>query len=146
MSQQSDRTYGYEPPNPHQPQQHARGPMAPNPGADERTMMLLAHLAAPASLLISGGWLPFLGPLLIWLFYKDRSKAVRVASAGAFNYNVSMTIVSWILWFSVIITFGLGLLWAVPIWIAMIIPHIKGVLWANRGEVYDYPFQIRLLS
>ena len=109
-------------------------------------MMMLAHLSAPVSLLLSGGWLPFLGPLLIWLFYKDRSQAVRATAAGAFNYNVSMTIVSWLLWISVFMTLFLGLLWAVPLWIAMVIPHIIGLVRANNGRVYEYPFQIRLLS
>lgn len=131
MTYQPERSYG-----------------APQPAVtgEERSMMLIAHLSAPVSLLLSGGWLPFLGPLLVWLFYKDRSPAVRSVAAGAFNYNVAMTLVSWALWISVFITLFIGLLWAVPIWIAMIVPHIKGALRASDGRVYDYPFQIRILS
>ena len=121
------------------------GPAAPADG-EERTMMLLAHLSAPVSLVLSGGWLPFLGPLLIWLFYKDKSQAVRIASAGAFNYNITMTLVSWALWVSVFLTLFIGLLWAVPLWLAMVVPHIIGVVKASNGQTYDYPFQIRLLS
>lgn len=117
---------------------------------DERTMMLLAHLSAPISFLLSGAWLPFLGPLLVWIFYKDRSQAVRVASAGAFNFNVSMTIATWALWLSVILTLGIGFLWAIPMWIVLFVvqiwAHVKGALMASRGEVFEYPFQIRILS
>lgn len=113
-------------------------------------MMLLAHLSAPISMLISAGWLPFLGPLLIWLFYKDRSAAVRTASAGAFNFNLSLTIISILLWISVILTLFVGLIWAVPAWIALFVIqlycHIKGAIRASNGEVYDYPFQLRLLN
>lgn len=109
-------------------------------------MMLVAHLSAPASLLLSGGWLPFLGPLLIWLFYKDRSQAVRSVAAGAFNYNITTTLVSWALWASVFLTFFIGFLWAIPIWIAMVIPHIIGIVRASNGRTYNYPFQLRLLS
>lgn len=129
----------------------ARRPGAPvGVGADERSMMLIAHLSAPVAMLVSAGWLPFLGPLLVWLFYKDRSPAVRTASAGAFNFNVALTIVSWLTWVSVFVTFFVGLLWAVPIWIVLFVAqiwvHVKGALAAGRGEVYDYPFQLRILS
>lgn len=124
---------------------------APAPiGGDERSMMLIAHLSAPVAMLISAGWLPFLGPLLVWLFYKDRSRAVRTVAAGAFNFNVAITIVSVLTWISVFVTLFVGLLWAVPIWIALFIVqiwvHVKGALAASRGEVYDYPFQLRILS
>lgn len=113
---------------------------------EERTMMLLAHLSAPVSLVLSGGWLPFLGPLLIWLFYKEKSQAVRSVAAGAFNYNITTTLVSWALWISVFLTFFIGFIWAVPIWIAMIVPHIIGIMRASEGRTYTYPFQIRILS
>lgn len=138
--------YPQQPPIP-QPGDPRGQPAAPTPASDEeRTMMLFAHLSAPASLLLSGGWLPFLGPLLIWLFYKDRSTAVRSVAAGAFNYNITTTLVSWAVWASVFLTFFIGLLWAIPIWIAMVIPHIIGIVRASNGRTYDYPFQIRLLS
>ncbi|WP_238335894.1 DUF4870 domain-containing protein [Serinicoccus kebangsaanensis] len=120
------------------------------PQGDERTMMLLAHLSGPIAMLFSAGWLPFLGPLLIWLFYKDKSAAVRSASAGAFNFNLSLGIASIVLWISVIITLGIGFIWAIPGWIAIFVVqlwcHIKGALRAADGRVYDYPFQLRLLS
>lgn len=146
------------PPRPEQSQgNYPRGGGYPQPGqpqgydprpadGEERTMMLLAHLSAPVSLVLSGGWLPFLGPLLIWLFYKDKSRAVRSVAAGAFNYNVTTTLVSWALWISVFLTLFIGLIWAIPIWIAMIIPHIIGIVRASDGRTYEYPFQIRILS
>lgn len=139
------RTYGYEPTDP-------RGrSVAPDPAnSEERTMMLVAHLSAPAAMLLSVGWLPFLGPLLVWLFYRERSAAVRTAAAGAFNFNLTMTIVSVLTWISVIITLGIGFLWAIPTWIVLFViqvwVHVRAVLAASRGEVYRYPLQIRLLS
>ena len=135
-----------------QPSSTPPGPGAPSgaPQGDERTMMLLAHLSGPIAMLFSAGWLPFLGPLLIWLFYKDRSSAVRTASAGAFNFNLSLGIASIVLWISVILTLGIGFLWAIPGWIVIVVIqlwcHIKGALRAADGRVYDYPLQLRLLS
>lgn len=117
---------------------------------EERTMMLLAHLSAPLAMLLSAGWVPFLGPLLIWLFYKDRSAAVRRASAGAFNFNLTLSLISIGLWISVFLTLGVGFLWAVPGWIALFVIqlwcHIRGAIAAGEGRVYDYPFQLRVLS
>jgi uncharacterized protein len=141
-------------PYPHQPPPQPgdrRGPDAPGRvTGEERSMMLVAHLSAPASMLLSVGWLPFLGPLLVWLFYRERSAAVRTAAAGAFNFNITMTIASVLTWLSVIVTLGIGFLWAIPIWILLFIiqiwAHVRGALAASRGEVYDYPLQIRLLS
>lgn len=139
------RTYGREPQD---PRAHGAAPLPVD--GEERTMMLVAHLSAPVSFLLSGAWLPFLGPLLVWVFYKDRSGAVRTAAAGAFNFNVSMTIASVVTWISVLLTLGIGFLWAIPIWIVLFVvqvwAHVKGALMASRGEVYDYPFQIRILS
>ena len=75
---------------------------------------------------------------------------VRTASAGAFNFNVSMTIASWALWLSVILTLGIGFLWALPLWLVLFVvqiwAHVKGAMMASRGEVFEYPFQIRILS
>ena len=137
----------YPPQAPPQPDQHG----APATfRAGERSMMMVAHLSAPASMLLSAGWLPFLGPLLVWLFYKERSRPVRAAAAGAFNFNITMTIASVLTWISVILTLGIGFLWAIPIWIVLFVVqiwvHVKAALKANNNEVYDYPFQIRILS
>jgi hypothetical protein len=139
------------PPTPPRPggQPYPTGGQVPADG-EERSMMMLAHLSAPVSFLLSGAWLPFLGPLLVWLFYKDRSAAVRTASAGAFNFNITMTIATVALWISVIFTLGIGFLWAIPLWIFLFVvqvwAHVKGAMMASRGEVYTYPFQIRILS
>lgn len=135
--------------HPYDPQRSYRA-QAPATTSEERSMMMIAHLSAPVSMLISVGWLPFLGPLLVWLFYKDKSAAVRSAAAGAFNFNISLTIASVLTWISVIFTLGIGFLWAIPIWIVLFVvmlwAHIRGAMNASRGEVYDYPFQIRILS
>ena len=155
--QGSQPPYGQQPPQGYQqgyqqqpPQGYQQSYGQQQPQGDEKTMMLLAHLSAPISMLLSVGWVPFLGPLLIWLFYKDKSHAVRTASAGAFNFNLSLTIASVVTWISVIITLGIGFLWAIPVWIVLFVVqlwcHIKGAIKASNGEVYDYPFQIRLLS
>lgn len=120
------------------------------PQGEEKTAMLLAHLSAPVAFIVSAGWLSFLGPLIIWFLYREKSNPVRTASAGAFNFNITMTLISWGLWLSVFVTFGIGLLWAVPGWIVLFIvqvfAHVKGVMETSEGRVYNYPAQIKILS
>lgn len=117
---------------------------------EDRTMMILSHLSAPIAFLISAGTLSVLGPLLIWLFYKDRSPAVRAASAGAFNFNLSFWVVYWLTWLLVVVTLGIGFIMAIPIWIVIFlvaaIAHVLGAIRAAGGESFRYPFQIPVLS
>lgn len=115
---------------------------------DERTWMLLAHLSAPLAAIFSLGWLSFLGPLVVWMLRKEDSQAVRTASAGAFNFNLSfwlMNIVAWICLFTVILIPLAIIIWVI-VWPVAIYAHLRGAWLASRGEVYTYPFQIRVLS
>src|SRR5215212_334591 len=76
------------------------------PTSEERTWAILGHLAAIVAAVISVGWLSFVGPLVIWALYKDRSPFVRQAAAGSFNFNLGlcvMNIIAWICVFTVIL-------------------------------------------
>ncbi|WP_203566524.1 DUF4870 domain-containing protein [Aestuariimicrobium ganziense] len=120
----------------------------PHTTADERTGAMLSHLATIISMVISVGWLSFVGPLVMWLLNKDRSPFVRRAAAGSFNFNIGMwvmTIVGWICVFTVVLL-PVGLVLMAIAAIATLWCHIKGAFRASRGETYDYPFQIRILS
>src|SRR3954452_12608250 len=70
-----------QPPYPGQPypaQPYAPGYQPPLSPSEERTWGMLAHLAP-----FAGGFvgMPFLGPLVVYLIYKDRSPFVRRHSA-----------------------------------------------------------------
>ena len=117
-------------------------------GPEDRTPAALAHASSLIAMALSAGWLSFVGPLVMWLIYKDRSAFVRQAAAGSFNFNLGlwiMNIVGWILILTVIgIPIGLVLL-AIS-FIAQIVCHILGAMKASKGELYRYPFQLRILS
>lgn len=125
-------------------------PPLPPSQEDEKSLLYLAHLSAPAAALFSAGWLSFLGPLIVWTLYRDRSPVVRQGAAGAFNFNVTITLVSWALWLSAIITFGIGLIWALPgllgLFVIQMVFHGQAALATQRGEGYFYPAQIKVLS
>lgn len=118
--------------------------------SEEKTWSILAHLSAPIAALISVGMLNFLGPLIIWVIYKDKSPRVRHAAAGAFNFNLSLWILYAVLVFASVLTLGIGLLITIPVgilvWIGSMVIHVMAAIKANNGEVYTYPMQIPVLK
>lgn len=118
------------------------------PSGDDRTIAVLAHLSPLIAMVVSAGWLSFLGPLLVWLVWRDRGPLVRNAAVSAFNFNVTVwvaMIAGWICLFTVILIPLAIVLW-LGAFVAQVILSIKGALAANRGEVYRYPFQVPILS
>lgn len=115
---------------------------------DERTAAVLSHLSAIIAMVVTAGWLSFVGPLVMWFMYKDRSPFVRQAAAGSFNFNLwawLMNVIAWVLLYSVV-----GIPVAVVLWIVAGLMtlwcHIRGAMKASRGEPYRYPAQLRVLQ
>lgn len=116
--------------------------------AENKTWAIFAHLSAAIASVVSVGWLSFLGPLIIYLIKKDSSPLVRNASAGAFNFALSMTLTS-IAGFLLTLTV-VGAVVGVPLMVAgallPIILGIVGAVKASNGVAYTYPFQLKVLS
>jgi len=110
-------------------------------------MAMLAHLSMIVGLVLSAGWLTFVGPLVLWLVYKDRSPFVRQASAGAFNFSLAVSVASILVWLLVITFFGipLALVLGLVVAVASIAMPIVGAMRADKGQPYHYPLQIPVL-
>lgn len=117
--------------------------------SEERSLAVLAHLATIVALVVSAGWLSFVGPLAVWAWQKDKSQFVRRSAANAFNFNISMwvlAVIGWVLTVTVVLSF-IGIPLLVIAAIAQLVFHIVGAVRANRGELYDYPLTlVRILS
>ncbi|QNV37630.1 DUF4870 domain-containing protein [Rothia terrae] len=120
--------------------------------SDAKMIAVLSHLSSLVATVLSATFLSFVAPLIFWFIYKDKPgyAFVRVASAGAFNFNFTMWVINMAAWLVIAITFGIA---AVFMWIvflattiAMLIFHIIAAVKANNGEVYNYPMQIRILK
>ena len=113
----------------------------------DRTPAALAHATSLIAMVISAGWLSFVGPLVAWLIYKDRSPFVRQAAAGSFNFNLSMWLINIVGWICIITIIGipLGLILLAVSFLGQIIAHVIGTLRATKGESMNYPLQIKVL-
>ncbi len=124
------------------------GPVSPQ---DERTWATLAHLSP-----FVGGFVgfPVLGPLVVYLMYKDRSAFVRANAASALNFQLLLLIVSVVggvlALIGTLLTVGLALFVVVPVALAIavgaIVLQVIAAVAANRGEVYRYPLTPVMVS
>ena len=122
-------------------------PQAPVATDSDRTAAALAHASSLIAMVISAGWLSFVGPLVMWLIYKDRSPFVRQAAAGSFNFNLGLWVMSIVGWIFIITVIGIpiGLILLAVSFLGQIIGHIVGILRATKGRTMNYPFQIKVL-
>ncbi|HYN28836.1 MAG TPA: DUF4870 domain-containing protein [Dermatophilaceae bacterium] len=113
-------------------------PMTPE---QERTSGLAAHGIALAATVISGGFLGFLGALVMYLVLRDRGPFVRSHTANALNIQITVAIGYAVATISAITI--IGLIVAIPLWVALfvyaVITHVIGMTKANNGEWWDPP-------
>ena len=110
---------------------------------DEKTMATLAHLGA-----FIGALMPGMGnvlvPFLIWVFKKDESEYIEEQAKEALNFQITMSILMIGAAIAMIMLVGFIIL---PILIVLDIAlSITAAVKANRGEIYEYPINFRLIK
>ena len=126
--------YG-QPGYPQQPYAAAGG-QAPVTESDEKTWGILSHISIPIF------W--FVGPLIGYLLYKDRSPFLKQVTTEALNFSILYSIVQvvgLILW-SVVFGFLLSLAG----FIVALIFCIMATMAASRHEFYKYPINARFIK
>ena len=106
------------------------------PSKDDTNMGMLLYILA----LVTG----FIGPLVLWLVKKDTSRFVDDQGKEVLNWCITMAIgyaACFVLMFVVIGVFLMPLLFLVHL-----IFTVLGAVKANQGELYRYPFALRLLK
>ena len=134
-------------------------PLTPPPvqtsglSGEERQWAMFAHLSALVGGLLTsaaGGWGCFAGPLIIWLMKKEAMPFVDDQGKEALNFNITVGIVFLALLLLSIMTFGIGLIIAIPGWIivgvAWLVFTIIAAIKANEGVAYRYPLTLRLIK
>jgi uncharacterized Tic20 family protein len=120
------------------------------PNAEERQWAMFTHLSALLGGFLTAGWGCFAGPLIIWLLKKDTMPFVDDQGKEALNFNITVAIVSVALFMLTLVTFGIGLIIALPVGIVVgiswLVFTIIATVKANEGERYRYPFTLRLIK
>lgn len=122
--------------------------MTPNPPpSDTRTWQVVAHLSALVMLV---GIPSLFGPLVVWLV-RRQDPEVEPHAREALNFHLSLTIYGFAAAIAILLlSFVLiGLILAIPVGLAFIVAvfvfPILGAMRAGSGELYSYPFNLRLI-
>ncbi len=106
-----------------------------SPG-DEKLWGVLSHVSVPV--------VGFLGPLVIWLVFRDRSRFVADNSLEALNWSILAT--ASVLISTLLTAVLIGFVLLALVYVAVIVFAILGALAANRGGAYAYPVSWRLVT
>lgn len=83
----------------------------------------------------------FLGPLIIYLVYKDRSQWIRANAAQSLNFSILLTLV-YLASFLLLFVLGIGVITYLAAGVGAIVFGILAAVAANRGEFYTYPLNV----
>jgi len=114
-------------------------------------MAMWAHLGGGLAAFISGGWLGWIVPLIMYMVYKDRGPFTRQEAKEALNFQITMAIFvvgGWILGAILLIVIIGFLLWIVA-WVAALLAIIFGIVGGvkvNNGEAYRYFWSIKFVK
>ncbi|WP_394214322.1 DUF4870 domain-containing protein [Brachybacterium vulturis] len=121
--------------------------------SDSRLWATIAQAAVAVGHVISWGFLGWVGPLVVYLMYKDRDRFVRFHSAEALNGAIAVFVAQVVLTIAIAI---IGVLTLTIGWVLFplaglpallqLIFSIIGAVKANRGEYWNYPVNIRLVK
>ncbi len=121
------------------------------PTADEKNLGMLCHLTALLGMLIGGGFLGFVGPLIIMSLHRGKSDFICFHARESLNHQITFLI----LYFTcgILIFLGsflcIGFLFFLPLMIAAVLSlvfEIIAALQASRGEWTRIPWSIRFVS
>ena len=97
-----------------------------------------------------GGLGVFIGPLVIWLIKKETMPFVDDQGKEALNFNITIGIIAVGLVILSILTFGIGLLLAIPVGLVVglgwLVFTIIAAIKSNEGVAYRYPLCLRLVK
>ncbi|WP_159449625.1 DUF4870 domain-containing protein [Demequina sp. NBRC 110057] len=134
----------FPPPPPQQP--YPQPPHQPMLESDARMYSMLIHLVAGIAAVVSAGFLGFVAPLVIWLIFRQRSALVDFHGKQQLNLQITGLIVGVAAVIISIATLGIGMILALPAWLAYwvysIVVSFIAATKANAGEYSPIRFTI----
>ena len=108
------------------------------PTSGEKSWALLAHLSP---LITTAIVLPFVGPLVIWLMYKDKSAFVGDQAKEALNFQLTL-LIAYVACGATIV----GIVLIPVIYVVALVLQIIACIEASKGVWYRFPLTLRLIS
>jgi uncharacterized Tic20 family protein len=104
------------------------------PTPDDRTWAMLAHISPIVGI-------GFIGPLVVWLIYKDKSPFVADQAKEALNFSLALMI-------AILVCFAtcVGIIVIPVVGIGALVYQIIAAMEANKGVWYRYPYTIRMIT
>jgi len=103
---------------------------------DSQMLAMIAHLSG----IVAG----FVGPLVIWAVKKDDDAFVAENAKEALNFQL-MIMIGYVI--SIPLSFVcIGYLTMMLCWLAAVIMGVIGGVAASKGEMYRYPFNLRMVQ
>ena len=122
-----------------------------SPTLNERQWAAGAHLIALILALVTSwaaGIAGAIGALAVWMIKRDDSPFAAEHAKEALNFNLSMFIYAIVLVVFVVITLGIGVIFAAPLGLAIavvwLVCTLKAAFRAYDGQPYQYPISMRL--
>ncbi len=112
------------------------------PSQEARQWAMFCHFAAFLGLAFPFGNL--IGPLIVWQIKKDLDPFVDDQGKEALNFQISVTLAVALCFLLMVVLIGFPLMMLVGI-AALVLTIIAGIK-ANEGQVYRYPFALRLIK
>jgi len=110
--------------------------MDKTPSNDDKNIATITH--------IGGTVFSFVPALIVWILKKDENQYVEDQAKEALNFQITMVlaymlagVLSWIL---------IGLIFFPIIWVLNIVFCIIAAISTSKGEIYRYPFALRLIN
>jgi uncharacterized Tic20 family protein len=128
-------------------------PQAVVPSASDRQWAAGAHAAALLAALLTSwvaGVAGAVAALAVWMLVRDRSAFAAEHAKEAINFNLSMFLYAAASLLLVVFTLGIGIIVALPVWIALalvwVVCTLVAAFKAYDGQRYRYPVTIRLFK
>ena len=117
---------------------------APLSESDERLWATLTHISGLVGVVVFGGFLGWVGPLIAYLVLRQRSAYVTEHAKSALNFQITMVIAAVIAAFLWIVL--IGFLLSIAVGVVVIIFSIMAAIAANKGQPYKYPLSINFVK
>ena len=122
--------------------QYAVTPPTVSP-AEERSLGTIAHAVPLVAMVLSAGFLGFVGSLVVYLMYKDRGPFVRAHAANSLNVQIITGIVLLVSLPLMLVLVGFAT-YGIALAVAFVL-HLLGALKAHRGEWWTPPLTPRIV-